>query len=141
MKADAPAGHVAGLYLRATALAQGDPRALQAFLQGQSRATAKALIADTADATWAGGVAPPAAVTDFLAAMLPYSALLQLPLRRVPARTRVLNASTAVGAAVVAEGAPAPIQVRPKRARSTVVEAPISTSSSSCTMPTWSIFT
>lgn len=102
-------GHLAGLYLRAMGLAKGDPLAARAFLEGVGH-RAKALIATTADGTWAADAAAPAAVSDFLESVRPYSALERLPVRRVPFRTRLLDTDGSISAAIVAEGAPTPIK-------------------------------
>jgi len=111
-----PAGHVAGLYLRALGLGNGEAAAIEAFLAGQSRPAAKAalmthkaIIGTTQDADWAADAAAPSAVTDFITALKPYSAIEQLPLRRVPYQVRLLNATEAVGATVIGEGLARPI--------------------------------
>lgn len=111
-----PAGHSAGVYLRALGLSDGRAASLEAFLAGQNRPAAKAamlthkaVIGTTTDADWAAAATAPSAVTDFIATMTPFSAIAQLPLRRVPYQVRLVNSTEAVGATVVGEGLPTPI--------------------------------
>jgi HK97 family phage major capsid protein len=103
-------GETVGLLLRALALADpNEPESASAFLASQGRAAAQGALTHLKNTITSGALSPSPAKQDFLEVYKPLSALMQLPLRRVPFGVRTHTIAFTAAASTDGESMPIPV--------------------------------